>query len=251
MTAKQVIEEKILTIKWLMQDDKIVKFEEDKDNTYDISDAVAAFDFKRGGVDKGSKVKVKIDKAQGDHGTVVYMSKADSNSSPAQEPKQNPEPEGTKSNEPSTDNTGTVLTIKAISEKNNGITFVEEDGKWYTINLELLKTAGAVKGSKVQVTIEPPKGKGNSVITSVKKLADPEKKQWAGKGGNSYGAGNAERQDSIEAQAAVKAAYTLAGDIFGKADIKLALEKQEDIKKFIQNHSEAAYALIQSLKVKK
>jgi len=230
MVAKQNIEEKVLTIKWLMSEDKIIKFIE-SDKTYDISEKVAEFDFIKSGIDKGSKVSVKIDLSQGDNGTLVFMTKF----------KENAQEEPTTTSEAKAN----TLTVEGISIKTKAMTFKEQEGVWYTIpdsvGIFNLKTWGIEKGIQVEIKSEP-QTKGNAIITFIKKVGGQSQNSYKGNNQTKYY--NPEQTSSIEAQGAVQRAFALAEVVFGnKENVNKA-----DVKSFISEFSEFAYKEVQTLK---
>ena len=156
--SDQNVEEKQLTIKWLMQADKIIKFEE-IDETYDISDPVAKFDYKKMGVDTGSKVNVKIDKNIGTHGTVVFMAKEKSNSS--------------NSPIPASSSKGEIKTVKAYGDKFNGsLLFTDDDKTWYSCAKSIgVENLAQYKDKTVEVTTATGP-KGGKYVNSIKIVGD-------------------------------------------------------------------------------
>lgn len=246
MTTKtQNIEEKTLSIKWLMQGDRIVKFQE-SENTYDISDAVAEFDFERMGVVDsdgkglpGNVVNVKVDVDEGNHGTVVYMSKSKAGGGSA--PTSNPA------------NT-VVKTVQAYGLKYSGsllFTDHEHDKDWYSCDKSIDKdTLPQYKDKAVEVEVgTTPKGK--KIVKSIKFAGDSTPQTTSeSQVKNDYKTtkGTDPRQLSIEAQACVNHANIAVSHLFvGKFDPNNA-DDAETIKRIIKSLAQHNFSVIQELK---
>lgn len=158
MATKTNLIEKEANVKWVIADQKLIKFLGD-DVTYDISDNAAKY---LDDIASNTKVSVQIDPTVGDHGTVVFMKivGAVAKESAPQETKSAPKTDGVE------------LTIAAISTKNKGILFTNEEKKWYSFPESLLDTVKSLsKGDKVAVEIEK-KDKGNDFIVSISKVVE-------------------------------------------------------------------------------
>lgn len=249
MSAKANVVEQILTLKWIIPEDKLIRFEE-MPEAYVISDKVAEFDFSKAGVTKGTKVNVKIEK-NGEEGTVVFMTKVKGQTpAPKEETKteqRDPVPTNTSTATASTDNTK-ELTVNGLAKGTRGIIFAEQDKVWYTlaqdIDVEGLYAKGVRKGAKVKVTVVPPEGRSkNEIITSIT-VVEEVKKQWSGKKSYKSDYDNPERQRSIESQAAVNAANRVV------ASMVTATTDAETVLKMIRKIAEANLTLIDELKSK-
>lgn len=258
VSKTQNIVEKETTVKWIVSDEKIIRFE-DSDTVYDMSDAVASLDFKKYGIDKGTKVSVKIDTNAGDNGTIVFMKKEETIAEVKKEiPKIDTSSKDGKK----------VLTVAGISFKTKGIIFEEEEKVWYTISDSIgvnnLKNYGIEKGIKVEVSVsDPSKEGGNKVITFIKKVTDsapvkieektesdskPETKQNYTKTNYQKGNYSNDTQTSIEAQAAVNSACGLVGSMIHGQSVETLLSRIEDIKQLRKAFAEDNFKLIQELK---
>lgn len=233
--SNQAIEEKELTIKWLMQDDKIIKFEE-LDKTFDISDAVAKFDFEKAGVKSGSKVSVKIDKDEGTNGTVVFMKKSTGDS--------------TSSQSASSSNTITK-TVKAYGTKYNGsLLFTDDENTWYSCDKSIgVENLPQYKDKTVEIETRTG-GKGGKYVTSIKIVEDqqsPSQDSTTSNKQNSYTKSNETRQASIEAQACMNHANIAISTLLaGTPEAK----DQDLVKNAIQNLAEKNWEIVQLLKNK-
>lgn len=230
------VEEKELTIKWLMQEDKIVKFEE-VDETYDISDPVAKFDFEKAGVKAHSKVTVKIDRDQGDHGMVVFMTKS----------------KNTGSSSTQSSGSGVIKTVKAYGLKYNGsLLFTDNEKQWYSCNKSIDKDSlSQYKDKTVEVQIkEGPEG--GKYVNSIKLVdgGQPQSSSNTTSSKNSFSNSSDPKQSSIEAQACVNSANTTVSRLFaGKFDAN----KAEDgvlVKTLIDSIAKKNWELVQELKKK-
>lgn len=248
MSAKTNVVEQILTLKWIIPEDKLIRFEE-MPEAYVISDKVAEFDFSKAGVTKGTKVNVKIEKT-GDEGVVVFMTKVKGQTTaPKTETteQRDPVPTNTSSTSAPTDNTK-ELTVNGLAKGTRGIIFAEQDKVWYTlaqdIDVEGLYAKGVRKGAKVKVTVVPPEGRSkNEIITSIT-VVEEVKKQWSGKKSYKSDYDNPEKQKSIECQAAVKAAaWVVAAMVTPTTD-------PETVLKMIRKVSEFNLALTDEFKSK-
>ena len=284
--AKTTIEDQLLTVKWIIQDEKIIRFKE-SDKTYDISDAVAAFDFAKAGVKEGTGVKVKIDPAIGDNGTVVFMTKNAGQTETKVEKGTDPVlPPEVKS-----DAKEMVKTIEYMTSKTQGVKFTDNKDKWYKLTegltVDILATQGIKKGSNVIITTTPSENpKQNERIDTIALIIDKEKDTVAEKApevttGNAqpasvpcldveyktegvvterdafYRLKQAEnrirylennQQVSIEAQGAVERAYTVVAAMVRGASPEIVKSKLPEIKAIAKDLAQDAYNLIQSLK---
>ena len=255
MTTKtQNLVEKELTLKWIVADEKIIRFE-DSDTVYDMADPVAAFDFKKAGVDKGTKVSVKIDTNASEHGTVVFMKKAGEPETKKETPKE-------ESKASSTDKK--LYTVAVIYAKTKGIKFEEEKDTWYTVSDNIgignLSKLGIEKGTIVEMQSEEPAEAGrNRIVTFIKKATDSSapktdadksdsKQNNTTKTNYSKGNYSSDTQTSIEAQAAVNSACGLVGSMISGQSVDTLLSKIEDIKKLRKAFAEDNFRLIQDLK---
>jgi len=203
--TKSTTTEHVFTLKWIMQDDKLVRFEENSE-AYVISDKVAEFDFEKAGVAKGTKVNVKIEKnAEHPEGYVVFMTKDKGQPISTTVSKEESRTESSSS----TTNIK-ELTVNGLAVKTRGIIFAEQDNVWYTlaqdIDIDGLYDKGVRKGAKVKITVIPPEGRSkNEIITKIE-VVEEAKKQWSNKKNFKNDYDSPEKQRSIEAQANVKAA---------------------------------------------
>lgn len=256
------IEQKEYTVKWIQ--DEFVRFIELPDSL-EMSEAVQKIDFTKAGVKEGTKVDVKIEFEDGDStGTVVFMTKSKDN-------KEEPVVEKTKNNEGSSES----RTLAAVSIKNMGILFTEEEKVWYSVadsvNLDELKKIN--KGDKVLVVISNEKKGKNRIITSVtkeivkkedsKKVVVDEENiigshkligevvyEEFKKTGNSINYIEVQQQRSIEIQGSVNRAFELvASSLQGQAP-KVLIDNKDNLKKLITELAEFSFKTIQDLKVK-
>lgn len=230
------IEEKELTIKWYMADDKIIKFEE-IDETFDISDKVAEFDFEKAGIKNGSKVSVKIDRNQGDHGMVVFMTKSKGSSN-------------SYSNKLTSSSGGEVKTVKAYGLKYNGsLLFTDNDKEWYSCDKSIgVDNIAQYKDQQVEISTRTTE-KGKKVVTSIK-VCQNKSSQSVSQPKNDYSNKNNVdiKQNSIEAQASVNHANVTVATLFaGKFDAT----SQDDgniVKSLIKTLAKNNWEIIQELK---
>jgi hypothetical protein len=231
------VEEKELTVKWLMQEDKIVKFEEIND-TFDISGPVAEFDFDRAGVKAGTKVTVKIDKDLGDHGTVVFMAKS-----------KNPGASSS-SSAPASSGNGVIKTVKAYGQKYSGsLLFTDNENEWYTCDKSIgVDNLPQYKDQTVEIT-EGLTSKNKKIVKTIKIVegrTTSSSSQSNSK--NTYTVTGDARQTSIEAQACMNHANITVATLFaGKFDAN----NQADgtlVKTLIKSIAKENWKIIQELK---
>lgn len=146
--AKKKQETENRVVKWLMQDKKIIKFNDD-DTTYKLKGKVAEFDHAKYGVKTGVSVEVAI---QGDE--VTFMRKSENQDSKPETKKEAP-----KKTENKTTLTGDqcVWTISGVPTSKEVIAFKEGKVKWYQVTEELREKDWAKEGfvarARVKVTL--------------------------------------------------------------------------------------------------
>lgn len=267
-------ETKKLTVKWIMPEDKIIRFI-DIEEPCDMNDAVSKLDFAKAGIVDGSEVSAEFE-----NGVVVFLSLAKGNK---EAPKQE-----TKKEEPKSEQTApglnpniSIVTVGGISSKYKGITFAEGKDVWYDVVEEIgvdnLSKMGIVRGSKVEITVDAPKGKSkNQRIVGIKLVEKKEapkedKKPDArndfdkeqpiedaptGKDAfyrmkqleNQVRYLKDNQQLSIEAQGAVERAFLLVSSIVGKEPAESNVKNTTLIKGLLKDYAKEAFDLIQELK---
>lgn len=240
--ANKNVEEKELTIKWLEQTDKIIRFNE-IDTTFDISDAVANFDFSKAGVSSGSRVSVKIDKDQGENGTVVYMTKSKGGSSSA----------GSSSSEPS--GNGTVKTVKAYGTKYSGSFLFTDSEEWYSCDksLNIVDKIAEYKDKTVEISTRTTE-KGKKIVTAIKVVggssSTTDTSSSSGKSQNEYAksGGGDSRQTSIEVQSCINNANLFYAHVLAGQSMETLVKKQAEIDQMIQHRALKNLELIKTLK---
>lgn len=258
MSAKGTTTEQVLTLKWIVTEDKLVKFDE-LPEPYEISAKVAEFDFERAGIVKGTKVNVKIEKSDATpEGLVVFMTKvkgqATSEAPKTEAPKATEAPKSasqpTAVSPDASKSPTKELTIKAVAKANRGILFDETgDQTWFTLGQDIdpngLYDKGYKKGSKVSVTLAPPVGRSkNEIVVKMDLLEAPAKPKWTGKKNFKSDYDSPERQRSIESQAAVNAANRVVSSMVTPTT------DADTVLKMIRRIAEANLALIDELKSK-
>ena len=231
--TKQNVEEKELTIKWLMKDDKIIKFKEIKE-TFDISEKVADVDFEKFGVGGGSKMSVKIDHDQGDHGTVIFMKKS----------------VGGPATSADSDSKDIILkTVKAYGQKFNGsVLFTDDENTWYSCDKSIgTDNLPQYKDRTVEIT-ESVSSNGKKILKSIKMISIKDGVQESNKPKNYYSNSTNQTQISIEAQACMNHANITVSNLFsGKFDAT----KGEDgvlVKTLIRSLARENWDIVQELK---
>lgn len=240
--ANKNVQEKELSIKWLEQTDKIIRFNE-IDTTFDISEAVANFDFKKAGVDSGSRVSVKIDMDQGENGTVVYMTKSKGGSTSA----------GSSSASAPSGN-GTVKTVKLYGTKYSGSLMFENEEEWYSCDkkLDIVDRIAEFKGKQVEITTRTTE-KGKKVITSINVVGEgsstsTSRSSDAPKNEYSKSASGDSRQTSIEVQSCINNANLFYAHVLAGQSMATLIEKQAEIDQMIQHRALKNLELIKTLK---
>lgn len=268
-----------LTIKWIMHDEKIVRFIE-LDEAVDMAESLAKLDFEKAGFVAGAKASVKLETINGKEVvTGMTLLKGAKSEAPKAEPQATqPEPETTQ-----TDNVK-VLTVGGYNIEHKGIIFNEEEKVWYDVDAEIgvenLAKMGIKKGSKVEITIEPPAPKKkNQRVVKIKlyeenKKAEPEKVKNEGSSKNDFANDNTtsdvvtekdafyrikelerslrymkdNQQASIEAQGATERAFALVGIMVSKESVEMNIKNATEIKKLLNDYAEEAFKIIQKLK---
>lgn len=269
---------KELTVKWIMVDEKIIRFVE-MSEANEMIDNVANLDFEKAGIVKGAKVNVELNADN----KVIFLTLVKGIESPKQEEKIQDKPIETKESLPT--NTK-VLTVGGLSPKYRGITFKEEKDVWYDvvneIGIENLEKMGIVRGSTVEVTIGEPEGKSKNKRVVGIKLAEKKEVSQENKTPNNTNDFDREKSDikhapkddkdafyiikrlenqieylqnektsSIEANSAVERAYSLVGAMVQNETGEANVKNKEVIKGLIKEFALDAYNLIQELKQKK
>lgn len=274
---------KELTLKWVMLEDKIVRFVELNDAS-EITDEIAKLDFEKAGMVAGAKVSVEFDA----NNKVIFITLVKGAEAPKQEPKADDKPSEAKEAPKESLPTNTkVLTVGGLSPKYRGITFKEEKDVWYDvvneIGIENLEKMGIVRGSSVEVTIGEPEGKSkNKRIVGIKLAEKKEapKENEKPTGNNDFDKEKSqdsasdvvtekdaffrikelertirflkdEKQASIESNSAVERAFTLIGVILSKESPESFVKNEVTIKAMLKTYAQEAYNLIQELKQKK
>jgi len=270
---------KELTLKWVMTDDKIIRFTEIEEPC-DMTDAVAKVDFEKAGMVSGSKLTVEFDK---DNKTVIFLTLVKGVEAPKQEKKEEPKAQESAPKQELTGNTK-VLTVGGLSPKYRGITFKEEKDVWYDvvneIGIENLDKMGIGKGSLVELTIADAEGKSkNKRIVGIK-LAEKKETPKENKPTDTrndfdkektqdttsdvvtekdafYRIKELERtirymkdekQASIEAQGAVQRAFDFIGCALSKETPLAFANNEAMIKVLIKTYAQEAFNLVQELK---
>jgi len=236
--SKQNVEEKNFTIKWFMAEDKIIKFEE-VEETFDVSDAVAGFDFEKMGVKAGSKVAIKIDRDQGDHGVVVFMKKDQGGNN-------------TSNQSSSTAKKFEIKTVKAYGTKFDGSLLFTDSDTWYSCNKSIgVDNLSQYKDKDVEIiTSKGPKG-GN-YVTSIKFMGNQTTTPTTTTNSqvkNNYSNNNDSRQVSIEAQACMNHANIAVSTLFaGKFDANSSSDGVL-VKSLIKSIAKNNWDIVQELKI--
>lgn len=239
MSKQNVIEKNGITIKWLEQNDKIIRFQEEP-KTYDLSKAVAEFDFEKGGIKDGSSVDVKIDMDEGDNGTVVFMTKTKGESS------------NSSSNASASNNDAQIKTVKVYGQKWSGSLLFEGEEDWYSCDKSIgVDNLPQYKGCKVEVVVGVT-SKGKKLVKSIKMVNGSSTSSSSStqvKSKNSYKYQDTpEKQTSIEAQASVNSANLTVASLFaGKFDAN-NVQDGVLVKTLIKAIAEHNYKTIQDLK---
>jgi len=225
----------VATVKWVVPEDKIIKFENDENAKY-LNDAVVA-NLEKYPLQQGDKVEATIDETDPLKPTITFLKKSTDTQTQTE----------SKTEEAPSSNTDTKeFTISGISVKNNGVIFKEEENVWYTMEESVtgsLESKGIAKGDIVKISIQSTAQGKNDIITNIDKLQNEQtsketKNDYSSKSKN-------EMQNSIEAQASVNSANRVVAGLVstGTVDKVKALELITDI----ANHN---FALIQTLKSK-
>lgn len=236
------MEERILTIKWIDFEDKIVKFIEESDPVYDIQDDANTYAQKLN-LGAGAKVTVKIDASKGEHGLIINIKSKDN-------PVNTPSSSESKPDVSSYTN----LTIKSKSETNISFNEVSDnfllDKKvaYYMskakievndkVNIELgdnntvIKIQKVKHESKAEVKNDYDKAPATTEAKTESSSTTTQKKTYSN-----------DVQTSIEAQASVNSACSLVGDLVGDSKLESA-----QVLKMIRVIAENNFQLIQDLK---
>lgn len=251
--------EKTLTLKWVVAEEKIIRFEESAD-VYDLDAAVGKQPFLKQ-ENYGKKFVVNIEAKPESKGVVSHMKLVEGDTQAAPAPTTAPTTE-TKPEQPKTETANPlpeIFTVSRIVPKTNGMQFKELEGKWYTlsksISVDSLKGMGIDIGSRVGIEVKMPDNpKYNPIITNIAavKVAEDTMTQ-----GTTQVTNDAPKQyvdpksSSIEAQAAVKAANMMIGSLFqGKADASDA-KFGETVRALVTALSKHNYKVIQEIKSQK
>ena len=260
-------------VSWFMASKGVIKFTNDE-TTYKLAEAVVKVsNFEKFPLAKGDKVEVGIKE-----GIVTFLRKQKSDAPKAEghgseeayeptpeEEKGTVEPEKPKSPAPAEANPPIVdggvreLTVFAVAANKKVVKFLEcKDAGWFqiaeAIQAQDYKVIGLEAKKKANVLITE-----NTVMSFQKVASEPAetaqaaKKEW--KPASSYD--TAEKQTSIEAQAAVNAANEVAGQVAAaitvtsrKEDGTIAPPTANVINNIIRAIAESNFALIQELKKK-
>lgn len=272
---------KELTVKWIMLDEKIIRFVE-MSEANEMIDTVAKLDFEKAGIVKGAKVNVELNADN----KVIFLTLVKSIESPKQEEIKDKPTETKEAPKESLPINTKVLTVGGLSPKYRGITFKEEKDVWYDvvneIGIENLEKMGIVRGSTVEVTIGEPEGKSKNKRVVGIKLAEKKEVSQENKTPNNTNDFDREKSDikhapkddkdafyiikrlenqieylqnektsSIEANSAVERAYSLVGAMVQNETGEANVKNKGVIKGLIKEFALDAYNLIQELKQKK
>lgn len=227
--------EKILTFKWAVKEDKIVKFYEDE-KTYDISDAVANLDFEKYGITKDTKVSVKFEKNE-----VIHISKVKDSDVKTEAPKVETNATSTTTSEA----VYKIRTVKAYKEEYRGVLF-EEESDWYSISKDLnWDNLGIQKGLQVQFTDSNPIGKSKSRQIISWQIVEQKKEEPKSEAKNDYDKKSytSDTQRSIECQACLNSANASVSRLFAGQNIT-----KEDFIQRVTYIARENYNILQALK---
>lgn len=241
--SKNTLEKVELTIKWHMMDDddKVIKFE-DREVTYEVTNAVKEF-IKSKNISQSAKVNVEIDPdgSEDEAGLIERIEVIEDNASAEQTQEPEPEPETTSENSETKGNVKR-LTVNGVSVEKKGIIFKEEEKVWYTLSdsIDANNVKDVMTGKLVEVSIEKT-DEGNDVIDSIELVPVSEEQS-----SNSYDQGKPDSsiQASIESQVALEHASLIVSKTVDKDTTPETIETR------IRRLSEFNYQVIQDLKKK-
>lgn len=238
-------ENETLTIKWIMQDKKIVKFEE-KDDTYDIVGKCADY---ISSLKEGDVVTVGFIKDD-----VAFMQKSDSQPSSKKETpsveKQKPSEE-VKQEETLEEN---VYVVGGIPADKVVINFVGvNDPKWFQTSDEVralnFEALGIVRGAKVRIMIGEVdvKGKTKKCVESIEVVQEvspsTENSSPSVGTGDDYRLNESNKSNSIENQVAVKSATEIIVALIGQGN-----EEVNSVKKIKKLITELSHVIKDNIK---
>ena len=171
---------KILTVKWIVKDKKIIKFVEEENDTYKLADNVLNY---LDEIKSGVSVNVTIDDKN-----VTYIAVKEGNTQTPEPTSKTdkPKPEEKQKSEPEKNNASNeteMVTVKAISKTRDYYLFDEKGEKeWFTISPDVknfLKDVkkGDVLEVKVEVSNDGKRNVNTVVFAKVKNVAEPEKEE--------------------------------------------------------------------------
>lgn len=224
---------KELTIKWILRDKRVVKFQEE-DDTYDLADNVKNEYLE--GIDAGVSVKVTID-----DGKITYMQKSKATKR-----------ETVKDTKPENNEEQMTCTINAMTSDKSVVKFEKDkdNKKWYIITDEVKSDFEKLnKGDVVDVTLGKVMGYNKAKTKKFPKDAviavNFSEKQQSEKDTNvdltttPYYSNNG-KNDSIERQCALKSATEIVVALIDKDAVK-----KDAIKDAIKDLTKACYNAIQ------
>ena len=190
---------KEFTVEWILVDKQLVKFKEDKENTYNLAENTVKY---LDSIKEGDSVNVTIDENK-----IIFIGKqkAEAKSETKEETK----------TEPSNDTGYVTWTVKAVTSKKDVVKFEEGDVSWYLIPSNVRDSfTDAKKGTKLSVQIGTAKEEGKknpkekpAVVAVQQGSVEPPKESSGGDKGSekSYSTSNS-TNDSIEKQVVLKEA---------------------------------------------
>jgi len=215
-----------LTIKWVMIEDGIIKFQE-KEDTYDLSETVKTFITKSGKDDNAFKNLQADVQINAESKTVDFLEVGTA----VKEETKTEQPAVSETNE---DLAVETFTIAGVAVKNKGIIFKEheEAKKWHTLDDSIDPEATSLlRGKKVKAVIQK-KEKGNNLVVKLDVCNDEEQTSQTKTTKKFENNSNSSTQISIESQIAVEHANNFYASILKGQSVETILSKIIELKLF-------------------